>query len=152
MKKYINYVACLFITAALLTACSKSAINNNNTTTPAIADLTSALTTGNWVVSSLIEKGEDKTSKFSGMVFNFSADGSVTVKDGNKSSSGTWHYSPAVTYYGSSSKSAIDLSLGLDKPLDLLTKKWNLVSSTSTSLKIDSPELAEDEHLQFSKE
>jgi hypothetical protein len=153
MIKYFKMPAALFISAVLfLVSCSKPAGDPTTPPDTTTANLTAALTTGKWAVSSFIEKTEDKTSKFSDIVFAFSADGTVTATSKNGSSTkGSWHYTPAVTYYGSTSKAAIALNIGAGNPLDLLTKTWNFISSTSTTLNVDSPELLEDKHVQFSK-
>jgi hypothetical protein len=154
MKKYFKLPAVLFIsTIFFLASCSKSAVDPNTPPDTTAANLTAALTTGKWAVSSFIEKIEDKTSKFKDIEFAFSADGTVTATSKNGSSTkGSWYYIPAVTYYGSTSKAAIALNMGAGNPLDLLTKTWNFISSTSTTLKVDSPELLEDKHVQFSKQ
>ena len=153
MKKYFSKLLSLIVAASILTSCSKSYVAPNTTaaTSPTSADLTTVLTSGSWVVSSFTQKTEDKTSKFSNMVFTFSANGVLTATDNGNTTSGTWNYTPAVTYYGSSSKAAIAINIGTSNPLVLLTKTWNLISSTSSTIKIDSPEILEDEHVQFSK-
>lgn len=153
MKKYFNQPAVLFIAVLLFISCSKASVDGANTTPDTTtAALTASLTSGSWVVSSLTQKTEDKTSKFSGFVFIFSANGTVIAKKDASEISGNWQYTPAVTYYGSSSKSAIALNLGTSVPLNLLTKKWNFISGTNTVLQIESPEVLEDEHLQFTKQ
>jgi hypothetical protein len=153
MKKYYNKLLSLVVAASILASCSKSSVPPNNTTatSPTSTDLTAALTSGNWVVSSFLQKTEDKTSKFSNIVFTFSANGTLNASDNGNTTTGTWSYTPAVTYYGSTSKAAIAINIGTSNPLVLLTKTWNLISSTSSTFKIDSPEIAEDEHVQFSK-
>jgi hypothetical protein len=154
MKTYFNKSAAFLVIVAALffVSCSKSATDPVTPPDKTTADLTAALTTGKWAVSSFIEKTEDKTSKFKDIEFTFSTDGTVTATSKNGSSvKGSWHYTPAVTYYGSTSKAAMALNMGASTPLDLLTKTWNFISSTSTTLKVDSPELLEDKHVQFSK-
>jgi hypothetical protein len=150
MKKYLNILVVSAIPFLLgMVSCSKSSYNSNTNTNNAV---TAELTAGKWVISSFTQKTEDKTSKFSGITFVFSSDGSVSADDNGKTTKGSWHYSPAVTYYGSSSKEALSINLGTAKPFDLLAKTWNLVSSSSTAIKVDSPEVLEDEHVQFSKQ
>ncbi|MDN3657968.1 hypothetical protein QWZ08_20115 [Ferruginibacter paludis] len=153
MKKFIITPATLLIgTMLFLTACSKySPTDTSTSTTVTPATLTTALTSGTWILSSFVQRTEDKTSKFADYVFVFAANGTVTATSKGVETQGTWSYTPAVTYYGSTSKSAIALNLGTSAPLDLLTKTWNFVSVNSTTLKVDSPELAEGEHVQFSK-
>lgn len=148
MKKAVNQILSFLTIVLLSIACKSNAVDPiNNTTT----DLTSSLTQGSWLVSSYIQKTEDKTAKLSGYIFIFSSGGKVVASKNGQEVTGTWQYTPAVTYYGSASKEAIDLNFGTDKTLGQLTKKWNFISSTSSIVKVDSPELAEDEHLQFSK-
>jgi len=153
MKKYSSKLLSLIVAASIFASCSKSYVSPSTTTatSPTSADLTTVLTSGNWVVSSFTQKTEDKTSKFSNMIFTFSVNGTLTATDNGNTTNGTWNYTPAVTYYGSTSKAAIAINIGTGNPLVLLTKTWNLISSTSSTIKIDSPEILEDEHVQFSK-
>ncbi len=153
MKKYFNLQMTVLLAAIVLCAsCSKSPADAVATPAAATSSVTAALTQGIWVVSSFVQKTEDKTSKFSDVSFVFSADGKVTITQKGSSSKGTWQFTPAVTYYGATSKDAIALNAGAGTPLNLLTKTWNMVSSSATTLKLDSPELTEDEHVQFSKQ
>ena len=97
------------------------------------------------------KKKEDNTSAFSGYVFRFASNGKLIFTKNGADIQGAWSYTPAVTYYGSSSKDAITINMGTDNPFRRLTKTWNLVSITSTAIKLDNPEILEDEHLQFQK-
>ncbi len=154
IKKFISTPASVLVAVVLfLTACSQSSPVADTTTSASVtlATLTTALTTGSWTLSSFTQKTEDKTSKFADIVFVFAAGGTVTAISKGTETKGSWQYTPAVTYYGSSSKAAIALNMSTNVPLNLLTKTWNFISVTSTTLKVDSPELAEDEHVQFSK-
>lgn len=155
MKKYFNRPSVLLLAAILFFgSCSKSSVDPlaTNATTTTAADITASLTAGKWVISSFTEKKEDKSSNFTNFTFVFAVDGTVTATANGIETKGTWKFTPAVTYYGSSSKSAVAISMGINKPFDLLSKTWNLVSSSSTLLKVDSPEVLQDEHLQFSKQ
>jgi hypothetical protein len=104
----------------------------------------------------MTERTEDKTSQFAGITFTFGGAGSeggtvVATKNGT-TVNGTWSHSPAITYYGSTSAEAIALALSSASPFDRLTKTWNVVSTTSTTLTLVSPEVAQDEHLVFSRQ
>ena len=138
----------------VLAGCGSSSANPTapdpvTTSTPVVAD-------GSWVVSSLLQRTEDKTAQFSGYTLKFvstaAESGTVTATRNNSTISGTWSHSPAVTYYGSGSKEAIVLNLGTSTPFDRLTGTWNVVSSTASSLNLASPELAEDSHLVLAKQ
>ncbi len=143
----------LLSAAMFLAACSSS---SPSVTAPApTATVTPATMTGNWVVASLVQRTEDKTSQFSGYTLTFtstSADNGTVVATRNGSSvSGIWSHSPAVTYYGSSSKESIVLNLGISTPFDRLTHTWNVVSTTASTLSLASPEVLEDTHLMLTK-
>ncbi|MVM40978.1 hypothetical protein GO730_30260 [Spirosoma sp. HMF3257] len=121
-------------------------------TTATTIDLKSVMPAGSWSVSSLRQKTEDKSSNFKNMTFAFSSDGSVTVTDGNKTTKGSWVYSPAVTYYGGDGFASLVLNMGTSKPFDLLNRTWNVnTESTTSTLKLDNKEPLDDEHLVFAK-
>lgn len=158
MQTLRNIAALLLLPASLtLAACgsySKSPTDATPVTQP--SQLTTFITNGTWVVSSLTERTEDKTSQFEGFTFTFGGAGSeagtvVATKSGT-SVSGTWTHSAAVTYYGSTSKESIALSLSSASPFDRLAKTWNVVSTTSTTLTLVNPEVLQDEHLVFSRQ
>jgi hypothetical protein len=140
--------------AILLAACSSySASPTAPSTTPTIAPI---IADGSWVVSSMLQRTEDKTSQFSGYTLKFVAtaaeSGTVTATGNGSTVSGTWSHSPAVTYYGSSSQEALVLNLGVATPFDRLTGTWNVVSSTNSSLDLVSPEVVENSHLVLAKQ
>lgn len=140
--------------AILLAGCSSySASPTAPSTTASIAPI---IANGNWVVSSLLQRTEDKTSQFSGYTLQFVAtaaeSGTVTATRNGSVVSGTWSHSPAVTYYGSSSQEALVLNLGTSTPFDRLSGTWNVVSSTNSSLDLASPEVIEDAHLILAKQ
>src|SRR6476660_9787174 len=145
----------MLTSAAMLAACGYS---SNSPTAPVTqpSNVPSFITSGTWGVSSLLQRTEDKASQLSGFGFVFTATGSesgtVVATKGGTSVSGTWTHAPAVTYYGSSSKESIVLNLGTASPFAMLTKTWNVVSSTTTTLTLVSPEVLEDMHLVFSRE
>jgi hypothetical protein len=155
MKKMMNFPAALLSLLLLFVACHKSAYDttstNNNTTA-----VSSSTIAGNWVISSYFQQTEDKSSAFKGYIFTFKEvgknSGTVQAVKGNNSVDGSWSYSPAVTYYGSTSKTSIVLSFGKSSPFDRISRAWNVDSSGSTTeLRLSSPEVQEDEHLLFVK-
>lgn len=126
----------------MFSACKK------NDDTPATTN--AAVTSGAWVVSSFTQRTEDKTSDFAGLEFVFSADAKLIVS-GSQNITGTWSYTaPSSGYYGSPTGSFV-INLGADAPFRRLTDSWNIASQTSTLLKLDNREAAEDEHVVFTK-
>jgi hypothetical protein len=133
----------IVLVAMLLAACS----SYSSPTAPTTTDTVTASIAGNWVVSSLVQGSEDKTSQFNGYTLTFAEtsaeSGTVTATRDNSTVSGTWSHSPAVTYYGSSSTESIILNLGTATPFDRITGTWNVSSSTNAKLSLASPEIAE---------
>jgi len=146
----------LLILATIFTACSKSAVEPNANTVNNTAATVNAIASGNWVISSYKQRTEDKTSQFSGYVFSFittgTNGGTITAIKSNNPVNGSWAYSPAVTYYGSTSTTSMTLNFGVSSLLDKISKKWNVVSIDSALISFVNPEVLEDEHLVFSKQ
>lgn len=156
MKNFTGITGRVLVSVAILLAgCSKysgspTGPTSSNTVTPFI-------TNGNWVVASLVQRTEDKTSQFSGYTLSFTStgaeSGTVAATRNGATVSGTWSHSAAVTYYGSTpTTESIVLNLGMSAPFDRLTHTWNVVSSTSANLTLVSPEVLEDMHLVLTKE
>jgi len=139
--------------AMLLAACSGY---SSNPTAPTTTDTVTASIAGNWVIASLVQGTEDKTSQFSGYTLTFAEtgneSGTLTATRNNSTVTGTWSHSPAVTYYGSSSTESIVLNLGTATPFDRITGTWNVDSSTGTQLSLASPEVAEAKNLVLTKQ
>ncbi len=151
MKSLQGLLTLITIAAVItLSSCNKAG-SNPNTTNPSTDSLTTALSGSSWVVASLVQKKEDNTSRFTGYIFKFSSGGKITATLNGIETQGTWSHSPAVTYYGSSSKEAMVLNLGADNLFKRVSKTWNIISKTGTSIKMDNPEILEDEHLELQK-
>jgi hypothetical protein len=159
MRKSSRIAPYVALTAAiLLAACS----GGNDTTNPAgpvtqPSTVSSVITAGTWAVGTLTQNAEDKANQFSGYTFTFSRSGdaesgTVTATKGGNTISGTWSHSAAVTYYGSTSTESMVLSLGAASPFAMLTKTWNVVSNTASTLSLASPEVTENMHLVFVKQ
>ena len=156
MKKSIFSFSGTLSISLLLLACNKQDSGLTQTANPTSGQTSSAIN-GSFTISSFRQKNEDKTSQFGGYVFTFTStgtnQGNITTVKGTNSVNGNWVYSPAVTYYGSTSKTSITLSFSAVSPFTLLNKTWNVDStSTSSELDLSSPELAEDEHVHFLKQ
>ena len=146
----------VFLLAGLMTmtvACKKSMDDTAPAAAATTIDVKAVMPTGSWSVRSFRQKTEDKSSNFKDMTFVFSADGTVTATQGNKTTKGTWSFSPAgVTYYGGNPLASVTLNMGTSKPFDLLNQAWNVnVASTTSDLKLDNKEPIDDEHLEFVK-
>ena len=84
--------------------------------------LVKAITTGVWVVTRYLVNGTDITSSFSGYVFQFQSNGTVTGTKGTTNSSGTWSGDITTKTITSNFPSAGD-------PLDRLNAVWKITDS-----------------------
>ncbi len=154
LRLCLGFVICISMLSSCSSSTSTTDTNSNaNDSSMSSSSLNAILTNGTWYVSVYQEKTEDKSSKFDGFSFQFNADGSLTINDAKAGSSeiGTWAYTPAVTYYGSTSKAAMTISASNSNPQKLLSGKWNFISAKATSIEVTSPEVAEQLRLVFSK-
>ena len=150
-NQFRKTITAVTFSLVLFSSCSKNSAAIDAVAVAAKDSVTASVTAGNFVVSSFVQRTEDKTSQFKNIVFKFSANGTLTATDNGTVTNGTWSFTPAVTYYGATSKSAFVINMGASTPLSLLTKTWNISLNSTTLLQIDSPELLEDEHVQFSR-
>ena len=159
MRKPLATSPFVVLSAVLLIAACGGSDSASNPTGPVTQPSTvaSVITVGTWAVGTLTQNTEDKANQFSGYTFTFSRTGdaeagTVVATKGGNTISGTWSHSAAVTYYGSTSTESMVLTLGASSPFAMLTKTWNVVSNTASTLTLVSPEVAENMHLVFVKQ
>ena len=141
----------------LLGACGGSSATSPGGPVTQPSTVASVITAGTWAVGTLTQNTEDKANQFAGYTFTFSRTGdaeagTVVATKGGNTTTGTWSHAPAVTYYGSTSTESMVLSLGASSPFAMLTKTWNVVSNTASTLSLVSPEVTENMHLVFIKQ
>lgn len=156
MRKSSGTAPFVVLTAVLLLAAcgGGNAATSPNGPVTQPSTVSSVITAGTWVVGTLTQNTEDKANQFSGYTFTFSRTGdaeagTVVATKGGNTITGSWSHSAAVTYYGSTSTESMVLSLGASSPFAMLTKTWNVVSNTASSLALVSPEVTENMHLTF---
>ena len=159
MRKLSGTAPSVVLTAVLLLAACGGGNDSTSPSGPVTqpSTVSSDITVGTWVVGTLTQNTEDKANQFSGYTFTFSRTGNaeagtVVATKGGNTVTGTWSHSAAVTYYGSTSTESMVLSLGASSPFAMLTKTWNVVSNTTSTLSLVSPEVTENMHLTFVKQ
>jgi hypothetical protein len=137
MKRQLVKLA-LICSVFFVSSCHKSDDNMDGNNT---GDVTS----GTWHVTLFTDSGNDETSDFSGYNFSFNSNGSLSVSKSSSSATGTWSKS--------SSKFNIDLGPKSDanKPLGELTDDWQIISISSTQIKLGDDNSASGESLTFTK-
>lgn len=130
-RRLILLAVPLFI---LFSSCHKDDNNNSNT------DISS----GTWRVTLFTDSGKDETSDFSGYSFTFGNGGVLTAAKSGSSKTGTWN---------KGSDFNIDLGDKSDsnKPLGELTDNWEIISITSSEIKLTDDNASSGEFLTFTK-
>lgn len=128
---------CLLFALLGTAGCNKNTTYDQATPTPAavvnaavLADSAFARTMatgGSWVVSSYLESGKDKTSSFAGYSFKFDATNGCVV---------SYPLGGYVGTYGGTGTTVL-FSVGRQKPVDKMSRRWSLTSFTSTAIVLD---------------
>jgi hypothetical protein len=148
--KTIGPFAFVVTIAFSVIGCSKSATsptnNNSNTNTATL------ITSGAWKITAYTQKTEDKTANFDGIDFTFKSDGTLQASGAN-TASGSWAYAAAVSNYYSNSASSptLTINLGNSSPFNRISKTWDVGDVTASTIKLSNHEVAEDEHVTFTK-
>ena len=106
----------LFVVAAALSSCNhddNSNNNNNNGSTPL---------PGTWKITYFFDK-QDETSYYSGYVFDFQSNGSLTASKGGQTWSGTW----TTGIDDSKDKMLLSFSPGAPSALTELQEDWLII-------------------------
>ncbi len=134
-----------WLPALLLSACMLSCSNDKNDPAPTVDR--NAPTTGTWRVTLFSERGNNETSDFNGYTFTFDSNGSVTASLNGTNKHGTWSINSSATEF------TLDLGAKSDanKPLGELTDDWEIISITSTEIKLKEDNDASGEFLTFNQ-
>jgi hypothetical protein len=134
-----------------ITGCSKNgsdaSTSNNNPVN---------VSAGTWTINSYTQRGENKTSLFTGYVFSFGSNNVLTATNNGAATTGSWSYTAATSgggYYGGTPTDATyTFNLGANAPLNRLNRTWNVSSASATNIALTNPEPADDEHVSFVKQ
>ena len=95
-------------------------------------DSDAAATTSGWKISKYVHNNEDKTSDYTGYVFDFQSNGVLSATKASSSYNGTWK---EVT---DSNRTKLVIAFGAPSDLVELSEDWQIVTKTDTSIKLSS--------------
>ncbi len=132
MKKLLLFTS--LINALLIFSCKKDSnpgSDNNNSIT--VANVNSALSTGNWRVSYYWDTDHEETNNYTGYIFSFvTVNGVIVSKPGFPTISGSWSLRM--------DDNKIKLSLVFPQPtlivLDEIGKEWHVIERTDIKIKL----------------
>ena len=148
MKYTLRSFAILFALSAMI-ACTRNpddTLSSNNTNNGGSGS--GAVTVaGSWRVTLFSERGTDETTDFAGYAFTFDANGVLTASKNGANKTGTWSVNSSNTRFN------IDLGAKTDanRPLGELTDNWQVISITSTEIKLTDDNASSAEFLTFTK-
>jgi hypothetical protein len=143
MKKTFYLAALLILSNTLLfTSCSDDDATSTDISQQ-IAAIENNATSGDWVVTNYNDSGVDETSDFSGYVFRFDTNGTLTATSTANTITGNWSVtddSNSSDDDSSSDSDDIDFNIFFSVPDSSnfadLNDDWDVVSITATRLEL----------------
>ncbi|MEZ4858934.1 MAG: hypothetical protein R2781_09005 [Flavobacteriaceae bacterium] len=145
MKKKFLIVALVFSMFLAFAACSEGNDPAPFTPNTTSADQTAQVVeSGDWRITSFIDSGQDETSDFTGYIFTFNENGTVTATKGNETISGTWSISDSNNNSSSDDDgNSIDdddfnlfFSVSPDSNFEDLNDDWDFISVSNTKIEL----------------
>ena len=140
MKTRFFYSILLMMSLSLMSfTCSDDDDGSNQDNSQEIAQIETTVESGNWIVTSYIDSGNDETNDFNNFTFTFGANGSLTATNGSTTYNGTW----SVTDSNSSDDSNdndidfnIFFSVSDDHDFDDLNDDWDIISHSDSMISL----------------
>ena len=141
MKTKTTLLLMLITGTLFFSSCKKddntSPSSSNNPT------LSTLITSGSWRVSYFLESSDDHTSNFTGYVFQFNSNGTMTADVSGSTTNGTWSMDD--------SNNEFHIDLGNIAPLKDLSHGWTVISKTSTEIVLRDNNATHNEEVHFTK-
>ena len=126
MQKIQNFFALvLFLSTAILTSCNHD--SNSNSNNPG-----STPSSGSWKVVYFFDK-QDETSNYTGYVFDFGSNGSITATNNGQIWNGTW----TTGIDDSKDKFLITFSAGIPSALSDLQEDWLILKMNDNVMQFE---------------
>lgn len=115
-----------------------SAASNDNT--QEIIQIENTAESGEWIISSYIDSGQDETNDFNGYVFTFSTNRTLTATNGTTTYTGSWSVTDSNSSDDSSSDDDIDFNIAFPVPdtddFEDLNDDWEIVTYNDTTISL----------------
>lgn len=121
-SRTFNYILILAASLITFSSCNKTSTN---------AKTSKVVTAGTWIITSFLDNGNDRTSRFSGYKFDFKSNGELTASNGSNTIVGTWNSS------NDDSQDKLILEMGTTSPFSELNDDWHIIEKTSTKIKLE---------------
>lgn len=141
MKNRIFYSFLIMLNFSLMSStCSSDDDGTSNDNSQEINEINNILESGTWIISSYVDSGQDETNNFSGYVFTFATNGTVTATNGTTTYNGTWSVSDNSNSNDDSNNDDIDFNLTFPVPdtddFEDLNDDWDIASYSTTTVSL----------------
>ena len=141
MKKGLFYSALLMLSFSLMSSsCSSDADGGSIDNSQEIIQIENTAESGEWIISSYIDSGQDETNDFNGYVFTFATSGTLTATNGTTMYTGSWSVTDSNSSDDSSSDNDIDFNISFPVPdtddFEDLNDDWEIVAYNDTTISL----------------
>lgn len=141
MKKGLFYSALLMLSFSLMSSgCSSDDDVGSIDNSQEIIQIENTAESGEWIISSYIDSGQDETNDFSGYVFTFATSGILTATNGTTMYTGSWSVTDSNSSDNSSSDDDIDFNISFPVPdtddFEDLNDDWGIVAYNDTTISL----------------
>jgi hypothetical protein len=132
IKFKIKKIQLISIYALLVFACiGCSDDSDDSTQVSSPNEITTTVTSGEWVVTFYEEDGIEQTSDFSGYDFTFASNGDLSATNGMVTQLGVW------STYTDSGQTKLDLQFtAISGPFQEINEDWRVISRTATKIEL----------------
>ncbi|WP_053976293.1 hypothetical protein [Mangrovimonas xylaniphaga] len=126
----------------ILTSCSSDDDNNNSNNDAIIEEVENIAESGDWIITSFIDSGEDETSDFTGYTFTFGSNGTLTATNGTTTHTGIWTITDSSNSTDDDNNSDDDLDFNIffnvpdTNDFEDLNDDWDIDTYSSTTIKL----------------
>ncbi len=139
--RFVFYVVLIPLIATLSFGCKKE--HPATTTTSTVVNV---VTTGTWAIILMSDSGIDQTADFADYSFVFNTNGELTAARASGTTVGSWY--AEIDDHG---ENEFRIALGYVYPLNMICKRWHVLTSTPNKLELHDGEGQFQEYLTFKK-
>lgn len=139
--RFVFYVVLIPLIATLSFGCKKE--HPAITTTSTVVNV---VTTGTWAIILMSDSGIDQTADFADYSFVFNTNGELTAARASGTTVGSWY--AEIDDHG---ENEFRIALGYVYPLNMICKRWHVLTSTPNKLELHDGDGQFQEYLTFKK-
>ena len=132
-------ISALFVVASTVISCESNDDQLDPQSDVNASELRSTVQQGQWRITYFFDSDKEETNHFTGYVFTFGSDGTVTATDGTMEITGIWSVEDSDSMDDSPDDSSdVDFNLFFASPADFqeLSDDWDILEYSSGQIKL----------------